>query len=1103
MNCPRARAALISSSIITERGYTLAWAAYTRVRVPSITVRGCGAIRALSQSCRRATHAAWLGILVFAFATQLAHAQTVEIDLVKQLAETATEQGDYATAATLSRQVVDLTIARFGQEHHYTGQAMHNLAVHLTRVATPAIVERTFTKSIAILEKAVGADHPDTSVARGSLGRFYEQTGNFLKARDQYKRDLDIMERTYGPDHQLVEQSSLALAHLLSAVLSENSEAEKLYQRSLRIRQRYYAHDSLEMAELYDHYSGHLNKVGRLSEAEAMMRQSIAIYEKSGDPGLLSMAISNLGVLYLFSGLFEDAEVLLTSQLRQATELQDLPRMANAHSNLSLLYRLLKRIDDANKHAQMAVQIYRDYSPSHPMLGLVLVNAARSALDANNADEAEPLAQESIKILEAQLGERNENLLEPLLIKAEVQRKRGQWKAAAELLNRALNITRERLGDAHYSIASILVELARVHYGQRNWAMAFSLYQAAEDISAKHRTLSRNTLLQQEHNIINPTNAPVELSKSAYRLWLSSKEGKAELGVAAFTAAQSAHISKAANAIGKLANRGAADNYELSALVRERQDLVGEWNSREKVRIATLSLPAQQRDESYRPEHENRLAEIQRRIAEIDRRFRRDFPQYAALIDPAPLAPNEVQRLLRDDEALILFLATPELYPSQEETLVWAVTREAVRWVRIPFGTAALTDKVQALRCGLDNDEWEGIGRPARCARLLGLKRRPRLADPLPFHLGIAHELYQALLEPVEDLIKDKHLLIVPSGPLTSLPFQVLVTTPPTSALPDTFDGYKGVAWLGRRQPLTILPSVASLQALRKFAKVSTGEKPYLGYGNPTLMGDGTCRGAITGESCTLPQVATAVDGHVRGREHSGPRSGSIDRVYRKGAGQQAVIAEIRALCPLPDTAFELRCVAKSLGVPESEIRLGASSTEADIKRLNETHDLESYRIVHFATHGLLAGDTEVMARRQGEPALVMTPPDQPNDTEDDGLLTASEVAQLKLNADWVILSACNTAAGEKIGAEALSGLARAFFYAGARTLLVSHWPVYSDAAVQILDHAFAELRQNQTIGRSEALRRAIVALMEDPRQEDNPHPSIWAPFSIVGEGAQ
>src|SRR5262249_61819135 len=104
-------------------------------------------------------------------------------------------------------------------------------------------------------------------------------------------------------------------------------------------------------------------------------------------------------------------------------------------------------------------------------------------------------------------------------------------------------------------------------------------------------------------------------------------------------------------------------------------------------------------------------------------------------------------------------------------------------------------------------------------------------------------------------------------------------------------------------------------------------------------------------------------------------------------------------------------------------------------------------------------------------PALLLTPPDQASE-EDDGLLTASEAALLKLDADWVVLSACNTAAGDSKtnGAEALSGLARAFFYAGARALLVSHWAVDSNATVKLITHAFAGIRVSPRLGRDEAL---------------------------------
>jgi CHAT domain-containing protein len=201
----------------------------------------------------------------------------------------------------------------------------------------------------------------------------------------------------------------------------------------------------------------------------------------------------------------------------------------------------------------------------------------------------------------------------------------------------------------------------------------------------------------------------------------------------------------------------------------------------------------------------------------------------------------------------------------------------------------------------------------------------------------------------------------------------------------------------------------------------------------------------------------------------------------------------VRVLPPLPETADELRAIAQKMGATEDDLLLGERASEPVLRQT----PLDHYRVVAFATHGLMSGDLKGLA----EPALVLTPPEEAT-PDNDGLLTASKIATLKFNADWVVLSACNTAAGDGTpDGGGLSGLAKAFFYAGARSLLVSHWPVWSKATVTLTTGAFAELAQDPTIGRAEALRRAEMVMLDPAEPPEFAHPLAWAPFVLAGEG--
>jgi CHAT domain-containing protein len=225
--------------------------------------------------------------------------------------------------------------------------------------------------------------------------------------------------------------------------------------------------------------------------------------------------------------------------------------------------------------------------------------------------------------------------------------------------------------------------------------------------------------------------------------------------------------------------------------------------------------------------------------------------------------------------------------------------------------------------------------------------------------------------------------------------------------------------------------------------------------------------------------------------------------------GRSAAFEEVRKLCldvqslaetlpQLPGTRVEVEKIAESLKVPKGDIKVGADATETAVKQSK----LDDYRVVYFATHGLVAGELQEFAKAKAEPALALTIPDTPSDL-DDGLLEASEVAALKINAVWVVLSACNIASSDGVGAEPLSGLARAFLYAGGKSLVVSHWDVSDDATVKLMANLFEMSKNKLTLSHGEMMRQSTLSLLNAATTDEDAHPRVWAPFVVVGEPAR
>jgi CHAT domain-containing protein len=536
----------------------------------------------------------------------------------------------------------------------------------------------------------------------------------------------------------------------------------------------------------------------------------------------------------------------------------------------------------------------------------------------------------------------------------------------------------------------------------------------------------------------------------------------------AFSAAQDLGTSAAAKTMAQTAARTAAGTGALTDLVRRQQDLSSRAQELDGRLLAALTAGDMASATRLRTE----LVALAKTLADTNRQLRKDFPDYAELVQPRALSIAETQARLKDDEGVLMIV------PAGADVYSFGVTTGSIAWSRNEGGAAKLPKSIAGLLCQVD---------PETCAK--GTTDADLDAGALPgsafvakgyaaFDRATAYGIYHDLVAPVEQAFRDKKkLYIVTSGALAGLPLGLLPTTPP-SAGEDGADPsvLTKTEWFADRYALSSLPSVSVLRALRRMTTASTkGSVTFIGYGAPTLDGPDK-------SNRSLPQFFT---------------------VFKTVGPDGVALADpltLRSLAPLPGTAVELSAMAKTLKATAREIHLGPQATEASVRG---DPQLPRARILAFATHGVLPGEL----RGFEEPGLVFTPPAAPS-PQDDGLLTASEVSKMSLSADWVILSACNTASADGTpGADSLSSLARSFLYAGASALLASHWRVADDSTAALTVETLGLRQPSNAMSRGEALKTAMHTIRTGKRADGSAlagwndawaHPSAWAPFTVI-----
>lgn len=882
------------------------------------------------------------------------------------------------------------------------------------------------------------------------LGMVLASIGQHEEAIALLQKQLEYSINVWGDSHGKVAYAHLQLGDAYT-LIDQYQLAEKHLKEAFTIFELKKG-DTFRVTNIARMKLGRLyREMGRYDDSEKILRKAYIKFSSKPENQqhqLTSHIITQLGRTLMKEGRYVEAEQLL----REAVAIQELKLGKTStktyQTTLSLVQLLLdeKKASEAEIVAKdVLTRIQGNASEFSQVRARANLLYGRSLLQSDKLDEAEQAYARTKTYLDKSPDDLSMMKAYQLGM-GTIKLNRSKYAEAEAYLSQALELTIKLSGDYTPDTTMVKSKLATAYAGQGKFEEAINSFRAAMAAStgflAQRETFSKVGRAQQEASINEYLQGFMNLMVNAH---LSKKKISANPIAESFTIAENTRGQSLQSAMLGMAARAAAGNSYLSDLVRREQDIRMQLGSIDEQMIE-LVRQAGAANLKEIPLLGRQRKELMKELKDIGVQMGNQYPEYNRLINPPATQLSDVQALLGSDELMLAY------YTQDDRTMLWSVSRDAVQLHVVPEGAQALQKNIQKLRASLD----------VPVATL----------DDIPaYNLQLANELYQELIAPAGAQLQHvRHLIVVPHGALFSMPFGALVTAKsgvkPTQ-LP--FAEYKSVPWLAEKYAISMMPSATALVTMRKFAKREQPGKPFIGFGDP-LFGE------------TINQVAVATRG-VR-------------------VAQRAAIntRSIKGLPNLPETRAELQKIALTLGATNDSLYLGEAANESNVKKA----DLKDYRVVAFATHGLVAGDLDGL----DQPALALTPPEQGN-KDNDGLLQMGEVLELDLNADWVVLSACNTAAGDKaLANQGLSGLTQAFFYAGSRALLVSLWPVESTSTQALTTTIFDTTKQNPGVGRAAALQAARKRLIEGEGYIHEgkevfsyAHPIFWSAFIAVGEG--
>jgi len=654
----------------------------------------------------------------------------------------------------------------------------------------------------------------------------------------------------------------------------------------------------------------------------------------------------------------------------------------------------------------------------------------------------------------------------------------GNFEAALALANESLSFRKTLLNAPPIYEEYGLIGLSLA--ATKRWDEALSSFKNMfEVLTTSDVRLASDSPFSRPENFLSRSSAELSVyMRALYEKSTSSTGQSSRDAVAlAFFIAQYASLGTISQSFEDLVMREAAPDTAGDMSVETFQNLREEYLSG----MLRIEDELQNRFRTGNTSQKFTLAEL-RELQEQ----RVELNQFATTLDQGnvtrsselQLSLDQAMDRLANDETLLLYYEAPQQHDLQSRLFRWTISNDSVDWTHVELPPNELSELVLRLRCGVDPE----LASSNECrGNSIQNSSATDDAEGLPaFDIDTAQQLYSKLLATDERIAPKSKLLIVPSPSMVALPFAALVQ--PDESAPAAISDFSqiDIPWLALTHSHRILPSVSVLAREVENVSAEAGKSAILGFANPLLLGTPESDPRHTNWARTAElwhRCAGEREFSIAGTEDN---EASSDNEARQ-------LARLSALTPLPESAQEVCTVAKESGSPASEVYLGRNAKESAVKTLSLDGRLRSFDVLHIASHALYAGELPGF----DEPGIVLTPPRR-GSPEDNGFLSTSEIEELDLDAELVVLSACNTARSEIGSAAMLKGLADSFFQAGAKRLIVSHWATNSDAATVILP-----LTMRNSPGGS--YDRGLQVAQETLIRELRSHPFFWAQFFVVG----